>query len=69
MKTIRSDYSVNCFNNIFQKIKELEVATLKRPSYQLFLFFILASSPDEDETPYKRRRTDTMEDKANEDGD
>ena len=32
-------------------------------------FFILASTPDEDETPYKRRRSDTMEYQANENGE
>ena len=56
-------YSVNCFN----KFRELEFATFKRPSYHLF--YILASTPDEDETPYDRRRSDNMEDQANEDGE
>lgn len=56
-------YSVDCCNNIFHWIKELEDATFKRPSYHRFF---LAPTPDEDESPYKRRRSDTMEDQANE---
>ena len=32
-------------------------------------FYILASTPDEDETPYDRRRSDNVEDQANEDGE
>ena len=35
----------------------------------MVFFFILASFPDEDETPYKRRRSDTMEYQANENGE
>ena len=32
-------YSVNCFNKNFQYIKELEVASFKRPSYHVFFLF------------------------------
>ena len=32
----------------------------------LLITVFLAPTPDEDETPYKRRRSDTMEDQANE---